>query len=243
MRRYKHQKANAMTYPPPTAEAVDAEVARLQARYDAFMQARGETPDPAQLRDWATENVREQIILEYEAKAAGKTVAQLMESIVAHVPEVTVEEARAVFREHPEQFMAPERVHAQHLVLHRGDYAAVDALQKLLQVRAHILSGKQTWEDAVAEHSACAANSDLGFFPRGAMEERFEEAAFAAEEGSITDVVESSLGWHLIRVVAHLPEEPMLFEEAKEMIMASLRETRGREALEQFLDARKATTN
>ena len=41
------------------------------------MQANGEAPDPAQLRDWATENLREQIILECEAKAAGKPLKEM----------------------------------------------------------------------------------------------------------------------------------------------------------------------
>lgn len=228
-----------MQYPQPTAEAIDAEVARLQPRYEAFMQAQGETPDPAQLREWATENLREQLILETEAKAAGKMVAELMEAIAAEVPEVTVEEARAEFRAHPERFVAPERVHAQHIVLHREDHTAAEALPELLNLRAKLLAGEIAWEDAVARHSACAGNSDLGFFPRGAMVEPFEEAAFAAEEGAITDVVETPFGWHLIRVLSHLPEEPMLFEEAKEGLMASLREARTREALERFVDERK----
>lgn len=228
-----------MIYSQPTPEAIEAEVARLQPRYEAFMQAQGETPDPAQLREWAAENLREQIILEQEAKAAGKTVDELMKAVAAEAPEVTVEEARAEFRAHPERFVAPERVHAQHIVLHREDHTAAEALPELLNLRAKILSGELSWEDAVAGHSACAGNSDLGFFPRGAMVEPFEEAAFAAEEGSVTDVVETPFGWHLIRVLSHLPEEPMLFEEAKEGLMASLREAREREALERFVDARK----
>lgn len=228
-----------MHYPLPTPEAIDAEVARLRPRYEAFMRAQGEMPDSAQLRAWAEENLREQQILECEAKAAGKTVAQLMEAIVAEAPEVTVGEARAEFRAHPERFIAPERVHAQHIVLHRGDYVASEAFAELLNLRTKILAGEISWEDAVASHSACAGNDDLGVFPRGIMEQTFEDAAFAAEEGAVTDVVETPFGWHLIRVLSHLPEEPMLFEEAKEGLMASMREERAREALERFVDARK----
>lgn len=227
-----------MTYPKPTAEAIDAEVARLQPRYEAFMKARGEVPDPVQLRAWAEENLREQSILETEAKAAGKTVDELMREIAEAVPEVTVEEARAYFKAHPEQFVAPERVHARHIVLNREAHEPAAAMAELLNLRAKILSGELTWEEAAAKHSSCGQD-DLGFFPRGAMVEPFERAAFAAEEGSLTDVVETPFGWHLIQVLAHAPEEPMLFEEAKESLQAFLREVRQREALEQFVDARK----
>lgn len=229
-----------MTYPKPTPEAIDAEVARLQPRYDAFITAQGETPDPAQLRAWAEENLVETLILETEAKAVNKTVDELMRSIVDAVPAVTVDEARAEFRAHPQRFIAPERVHACHIVIHREERDPAEAMTELLNVRAQILAGAMTWEEAVAKYSSCAQNDDLGFFPRGTMVEPFEDAAFAAEEGTITDVIETPFGWHLIRVISHLPEEPMLFEEVKEGLMKSMKELRDREALESYVDVRKA---
>ncbi len=228
-------------YPPPTPEAIAAEADRLRPRYEAFMRANGEEPDPNQLNDWAAENLRERIILETDAKAAGKTVDALMRDIAATAPAPTLDEARALFKAHPERFVAPERVHARHIVIHRdAGLAAPEAILALQNLRADILAGKTTWEDAVAARSACPGNDDLGFFPRGAMVQAFEDAAFAAPEGTITDVVETEFGWHLIQVLAHLPEEPMLFEEAKDALLAELRETRERAALEAYVDARKA---
>ncbi len=224
----------------PTPAAIDAEVARLKPRYEAFMQAQGEPVDEAQLRDWARENLIEQAILKAEAKAAGKDVDALLKSIAEAQPKVTIDEARAEFKAHPERYVAPERVHARHLVIHRGTMDPAEAVRTLLNLRTQIQSGTCTWDEAVARHSACPHNADLGFFPRGVMEQAFEDAAFAAEEDSITDVVETPLGWHLIHVVAHLPEEPMLFEEAREPLLASLQEARTRTAIETFLDERRA---
>lgn len=227
-------------YPQPTPEAVAAEADRLRPQYEAFMRANGETPDPGQLRDWAAENLRERIILEQDAKAAGLTVEALMRQIADAAPQPTVADARAAYKAAPERFVAPERVHAQHIVIHRDQ--APDPAQAILDLqnlRAEILAGKIAWEEAAAAHSSCPGNDDLGFFPRGAMVQEFEDAAFAAPEGSVTDVVETPFGWHLIRVLAHLPEEPLLFEEAKERLLAELREARERAALEAYVDARK----
>ena len=92
----------------------------------------------------------------------------------------------------------------------------------------------------MAAVSACPNNSDLGFFQRGMMFEAFEEAAFAAAEDTITDVVETPMGWHLIHVMAHAPEEQALFDEVRENLMADLQTERDREAIERYVDERKA---
>jgi parvulin-like peptidyl-prolyl isomerase len=101
------------------------------------------------------------------------------------------------------------------------------------------LTGAITWEEAVQQVSSCPENSDLGFFRRGVMVEPFEEAAFKAEENTITDIVETQLGWHIIQVLSHLPEEPALFEEIKEDLLSELQIQRDREAIEAYVDERK----
>lgn len=228
-----------MNYPEPTEEAVTAETERLWPRYETFMKAQGKEPDRAELRSWAVENLREQIILETEAKIAGKSVNDLMKGIAESVPSPTAEEARELFKAHPERFVAPERVHARHIVIHRNESDAPQATLRLLNLRKRILGGETTWEEAVRENSSCAGNDDLGFFPRGAMVPAFEDAAFALDEGAVSDVVETEFGWHLIRVEAHLPEEPMLFDEVRENLLAMMKEERERSALEAFVDERK----
>lgn len=228
-----------MKYAQPTIAQIDAEVARLQARYEAFMRANGAEPCAEQLREWAAENLREQIILETDAKRKKVSVDALLKTIAAEAPRATIAEARAIYKANPEHFRLPERVHARHIVIHRGQIAASEAMTTLLNLRVALQSGAITWEDAVRQTSSCPEQSDLGFFPKGAMVEPFEAAAFAAEEDTITDVVETQLGWHLIHVIAHLPEEQALFEEVRDRILDELQTTKDREAIEAYLDSRK----
>ena len=229
-----------MSYPAPKPAAIDAEVARLKPRYEAFMQANGETPSDEQLRAWATENLQEQIILETDAAERKMTVEALLKAIAAEAPRVTVAEARQVYKANPDRFVLPERVRARHIVIHREQRSASEAVAMLLNLRSKLLAGAITWDEAVASTSSCPNNSDLGFFQRGMMFESFEAAAFAAEEDAITDVVETPMGWHLIHVIAHAPEEQALFDEVREQLMADLQTERDREAIERYVDERKA---
>ncbi|KAF8314417.1 rotamase-domain-containing protein [Clavulina sp. PMI_390] len=58
-----------------------------------------------------------------------------------------------------------------------------------------------TFDELAAKHSDCgshAQSGDLGWFGRGQMQKPFEEAAYALENGKMSDVVETDSGVHLI---------------------------------------------
>jgi parvulin-like peptidyl-prolyl isomerase len=63
---------------------------------------------------------------------------------------------------------------------------------------------------------------DLGWFKRGEFMEEFETIAFSMNEGEISPVFTTQLGFHVCKVLGRKKPEPMPFEEVKEAVRARL---------------------
>jgi peptidyl-prolyl cis-trans isomerase D len=119
------------------------------------------------------------------------------------VPETELE---AFYKQNLSQYQSAEEVRASHILLKtEGKDEA--------QVRARAdeaLKRAKAGEDFAAlakEYSEDESNSgnggDLGYFPRGAMVPEFEQVAYAMKAGEISDLVKTSFGFHIIKVIDH----------------------------------------
>lgn len=81
-----------------------------------------------------------------------------------------------------------------------GDLTQEAALAKINELKAQATA--ENFVDLAKANStepgADTSGGELGTFRRGVMVEAFEEAAFALEDGVISDVVETQFGYHLI---------------------------------------------
>jgi peptidyl-prolyl cis-trans isomerase D len=112
----------------------------------------------------------------------------------------------ALYKQNQGQYQTPEQVRASHILLKiEGDNEA--------QVKAkaeEVLKRVKAGEDFAAlakefsqDESNAGKGGDLDYFPRGAMVPEFETAAFAMKPGEISDLVKTSFGYHIIKVVDH----------------------------------------
>ncbi|MBM65120.1 MAG: hypothetical protein CMH55_02650 [Myxococcales bacterium] len=99
-----------------------------------------------------------------------------------------------------------EEVKARHILAKVSKGADLDekkkAKAKIEAVIGKLKDGADFVELAKTESEGPSASKggDLGWFGRGAMVKPFEEAAFALEPGGLSGVVESSFGFHVIKV-------------------------------------------
>lgn len=102
----------------------------------------------------------------------------------------------------------PDCVRASHILLmYRGSSRSSatrskeDAKAQIEQLEDALKSGAD-FADLARKHSDCPSRSrggDLGSFNRGQMVKPFEEAAFELPVGSVSSVVETDFGYHLIQ--------------------------------------------
>jgi peptidyl-prolyl cis-trans isomerase D len=129
-----------------------------------------------------------------------------------------------------DRYTVEEEVHARHILFRAdaeaGEEAKPAARERAEAALARIRAG-EAFEAVAKEVSDDLANreegGDLGFFPRGRMDEAFEKAAFALEPKTPSDVVESAFGYHLILVEEKRPERTKPLEEVREEIVERLR--------------------
>jgi len=79
-----------------------------------------------------------------------------------------------------------------------------DARQKLLDIRSQILAGKSFNALAIlySEDTESAKNyGEIGYLTRGELEKEYADAAFSLTKNTVSKIVESKFGFHLIQLI------------------------------------------
>ena len=95
-----------------------------------------------------------------------------------------------------------EHVHARHILANSDE----EARQILSQLQAgdDFVSLARTYSQ---DTSTRDTGGDLGFFPPGILtSSEVEAAAFALQPGQFSDVIQSSMGYHIVQVVERVPD-------------------------------------
>jgi peptidyl-prolyl cis-trans isomerase C len=131
--------------------------------------------------------------------------------------------------------MMQEEVHASHILLETKEQA--DSIYQMLKEGADFAQlAKERSIDPSAKDNA----GDLGFFRWGKMVPEFQEVAFKMKEGEISRPVQTSFGWHIIKLIERRGVEQPPYEEAKGVIQSTLEKAkRENRVKEYFQELRK----
>jgi peptidyl-prolyl cis-trans isomerase C len=130
---------------------------------------------------------------------------------------------------HPEAWQSEEMVDVTHLLISSENKSAEEALELAASLRARVEENPAEFDALVAEYSEDPSKGlNQGRFPRmkrGEMVAPFEEVAFAlADEGEISQPVETTYGYHLIRLNRKMPQQLLPFDQVREQATEQARE-------------------
>ncbi len=146
--------------------------------------------------------------------------------------QVDEEGAKAYFDQNRDQFITPDSVRARHILVLVKPTDSPELKKVKREAIERLLARARAGEDfakLAMEHSddpvSKVRGGDLGFFPRKAMVAPFDSAAFSLKVGEVSGVVETSYGYHIIKVEARRPGKELAFDDVKNDIMAKMWET------------------
>lgn len=155
---------------------------------------------------------------------------------------ITDDYAKTYYDEHPDEFKQPAGRFASHILIRVGhdadDAARMKARNKAEEVRKALLEGAD-FAQLAATTSECTSRSrggDLGFIPRGREAPAFEEAVYSQPIGQIGAVVESPVGFHVIKVTGEQEERMVPFEEVKQRLINGLKRREQQRIIAEYID-------
>jgi peptidyl-prolyl cis-trans isomerase C len=229
------QEAKARKVIAPPWE-VDGQLEQIRKQFpseDAFkqmLQARGVTLE--KLRADAAQTIAVNLMLKNELE-----------------PKVVVSDAdaRSFYDQNRPRFRQEESVHASHILIRVPEQADAAARAKAKtqadDLLAQVKKGAEFGDLAkkFSQDPGSAQNGgDLGFFSKGQMVPAFEAAAFSLKPGETSGVVETPVGYHIIRVSETKAGRDLGYEEVKAQIEDYLKQQIRERKSQEFVDQLKA---
>src|SRR5690606_36387940 len=196
----------------------------------------------------------EEIQAWFEANRAGyrapeRVAIEYVEIDASALPPVA-EPDEATLRQRYEQeksrFVEPEQRLVSHILVPVAQDAD-EAAQQAAEVKAKQIAAqaREPGADFAAlaqanpgDPGSAANGGDLGWIRQdGSMVKPFEDAAFAAGEGSITDPVRSSFGWHVLQVREVRAGHQVAFDEVRDTLVGEVAQAERERAFSDLVGA------
>jgi peptidyl-prolyl cis-trans isomerase D len=164
-----------------------------------------------------------------------------------YLDEVTFEESdlERYYRRHLDQFEILEKIKASHILVmvdNNADETVKEEKRAYAQKLLDEIKGGKDFAELAREKSDDKASAikggNLGYFTRGSMVKPFEAAAFSMKPGDISELVETTFGFHIIKVEEYTEPGVRKLEDSLDEVKAGLRAQEARQlAFEKAMDA------
>src|SRR5512145_694282 len=207
--------------PPPTLQA-------------ALQEIRGRYPNEDDFASDLAQNGLDEAgfaaALEREMK-----VEAILEKVGTRAESVSDTDIDLYYQYHPEQFRRPETRLARHILITINETIPENtreaARKRMDEIAARLAKEPQRFEEQALKHSECPTaleGGKLGDLPRGKLFPELDKALFELKAGEVSGVLESELGFHVLRCDAITEASVLGFTQAKSHIRKLLEQKRKR---------------
>ncbi|MGH9785859.1 MAG: peptidylprolyl isomerase, partial [Terriglobia bacterium] len=136
---------------------------------------------------------------------------------------------RRYYQQNQDSYRSEERVQVSHLLRRSDPAKKEEARKKAEELLAQLKGGADfaTLAKANSEDPGSGANGgDLGWIVRGQTVPEFEAAAFSLEPGKLSEIVETTFGFHILKVATHEQARLRPFDEVQAEIQTILQQER-----------------
>jgi nitrogen fixation protein NifM len=162
-------------------------------------------------------------------------VEAILEKVATEAVKISDMDIELYYQFHPDQFRRPETRLVRHILITINETIADNtrdtAYQRITEIAARLAKDPQRFEEQALKHSECPTaleGGKLGDLPRGKLFPVLDEALFKLNSGEVSGVLESEIGFHVLRC-DHITHAGVLdFAEAKQHIRKLMEQKRKR---------------
>lgn len=169
-------------------------------------------------------------------------VEAILEKVGTHAEHVTDTDVELYYQYHPDQFRRQETRLARHILVTLNETIPENtremALKRISEVARRLQKEPGRFEEQALKHSECPTaleGGKLGDLPRGKLFPELEQALFELGAGEVSGVIESELGFHVLRCDSITPASVLGYAQAKSSIRKVMEQKRKRAVQQAWL--------
>lgn len=182
-------------------------------------------------------------LTEFEKEIREQMLAQkLVEQEVGSNIVVTPQEIRDLYDKNEAQLVAPKRALVRSIAVRKSEDSSDTApKEKIEKLQKQISSGKDFAEVAKAEsEDPYAANGgEMGYVAPGQTIQEIDSVIFKLDEGEVSEIVETQIGYHLFKVDKIEDSRKMEFHEVSDYLRQQLFMKRFQEELAKWMEEQR----
>jgi peptidyl-prolyl cis-trans isomerase C len=165
---------------------------------------------------------------------------KLLEAKVT-VPDPTEEEIAAVYERAKERLLEPAKATAYHIFISVPTPASEEEKKKRRELAQTVLKRIKAGEDIKTlagqfSESSSRAEGGKETFTQGQSPKELDEAIFKLKPGEMSGIIESPMGFHIVKVEEITPEKLPSLEEVRGEIVKFLKEGAQREKMQTYVE-------